>query len=156
MTIIRIRHYRDRLGRDEGSVLVEAALALPVFLLLILGIIQFAVAFWQWNTMVLATEEAGRCAMINSNLTTPTCKPSSVTCATVQGCAQAHMQAVISAFGTSATSIAVCTTPSPGQMCVNATTPTAQTMILTARYNFNLLAITAPFMITSSITVPLI
>ena len=158
MTIIRICRYRDRLGRDEGSVMVEVALVLPVLLLLVFGTVQFAIAFWQWNTMVLATEEAGRCAMINSQATTPACMPASVTCSTVSGCAQAHMQAVLNTFGTSATSIAVCTTPSPGQMCVNTATAagTPQTMTLTARYRFNVLAITAPFTITSQITVPLI
>ena len=66
MIIIRIRRYRDRLGRDEGSVLVEAGMTIPILLLLVLGTVQMSIAFWQWNTMVLATEEAGRCAMINS------------------------------------------------------------------------------------------
>jgi Flp pilus assembly protein TadG len=133
-------------------------MTIPILLLLVLGTVQMSIAFWQWNTMVLATEEAGRCAMINAKATTPQCKPASVTCSTVTGCAQAHMQAVISNFGTSATNVAVCTTPSAGHMCVNTTTTagTPQTMTLTARYNFNLLAITAPFTITSQITVPLI
>jgi len=161
MTSIGIRRYRERLGRDEGSVMVEAGLTLPILLLLVLGTVQFSVAFWQWNTMVLATEEAGRCAMINYGATTPQSKPASVTCSTVADCAQAHMQAVISNFGTSATNVAVCTTPSAGHMCVNTTTTAGaggapSTMTLTASYRFNLLAITAPFTITSQITVPLI
>jgi Flp pilus assembly protein TadG len=158
MITSRIPRYRDQLRRDEGSVLVEAGMTIPILLLLVLGTVQMSIAFWQWNTMVLATEEAGRCAMINAKATTPQCKPASVTCSTVTGCAQAHMQAVISNFGTSATNVAVCTTPSAGHMCVNTTTTagTPQTMTLTARYNFNLLAITAPFTITSQITVPLI
>jgi Flp pilus assembly protein TadG len=51
---------------EEGAVAVEAALALPVFLLLLLGVIQFGLALWQNHTMLLAVSQAGRYAMINS------------------------------------------------------------------------------------------
>lgn len=127
----------SRRGSEEGATAVEAALLLPVFFLALLGIIEFGAAFWQWNTMLLAVEQAGRYVMINYS-----------TCGT--GCAETQMQAVLPAA-------AVCTTPTSGQICVNASTTagTPPTMTLTARYSFNLLALTGPFTITSSGTVPL-
>jgi len=86
---------------DEGAAAIEAAFVLPLLFLFVLGIVQFGNALWQWNTMLLAVEQAGRYVMVNNS----TCNAS---------CAETQMQAVLS-------SAAVCTTPTSGQMCVNAT-----------------------------------
>src|SRR5881397_627055 len=94
---------------DEGAAAIEAALVLPVLFLFILGIVQFGMALWQWNTMLLAVEQAGRYVMINNS----SCGVS---------CAESQMQAVLSGAS-------VCTTPTSGQMCVSAST-TASTMTL--------------------------
>ena len=124
-------------GSQEGAAAVEAALILPVVFLALLGAIEFGAALWQWNTMLLAVEQAGRYVMVNY-----------ASCGT--SCAQTQMQTVLP-------TAAVCTTPSVGQICVNAstTTGTPSTMTLTASYGFNLLALTGPFTITSQGTVPL-
>jgi hypothetical protein len=49
--------------------------------------------------------------------------------------------------------------PSPGQICVSATTPSTQTnpptMTLTAGYRFNFITLWAPFAMTSQATFPL-
>jgi Flp pilus assembly protein TadG len=120
---------------DEGAAAVEAAFVLPVLFLFVLGIVQFGNALWQWNTMLLAVEQAGRYVMVNNS----TCNAS---------CAETQMQAVLS-------SAAVCTTPTSGQMCVNATT-SAGTMTLSAAYSFSpFAAFFQPFTITSQGTVPL-
>jgi len=128
----RWRHTRRRW--DEGAAAVEAALVLPLLFLFIFGIIVFGMALWQWNTMLLAVEQAGRYVMVNNS----TCDVS---------CAETQMQAVLS-------SASVCTTPTSGQICVSAST-TAGTMTLTAAYNFNPVAFFQPFTITSQGTVPL-
>jgi Flp pilus assembly protein TadG len=124
--------------RDEGTAAVEAALIAPVLFFAILGIIEFGMAFWQWNTMLLAVEQAGRYVMVNNS----SCNVS---------CAETQMQAVLS-------SASVCTTPSAGQICVSASTSagTPSTMTLTAAYSFNLLSLFGSFTITSQGTVPLI
>ena len=129
---------RRRRGSDEGTVAIEAALLLPVFLLALLGVIEFGAALWQWNTMLLAVEQAGRWAMINNS--------DSNLVADVEN----QMQAVLP-------SAAVCTAPKPGQICVNVSSSagTPSTMTLTASYNFNLLALFGPFTLTSQGTVPL-
>jgi len=122
---------------DDGAAAVEAALVLPVLFLFVLGIVQFGMALWQWNTMLLAVEQAGRYVMINN----ASCGVS---------CAETQMQAVLSGAS-------VCTTPTSGQMCVSASTTagTPSTMTLAAAYSFNPLAFFQPFTITSQGTVPL-
>jgi Flp pilus assembly protein TadG len=129
---------RGRHRRDEGTAAVEAALIAPVLFLALLAIVEFGTAFWQWNTMLLAVEQAGRYVMVNN-----------ASCDTT--CAQSQMQAILPAAS-------VCTTPTTGQICVSASTSTGTpaTMTLTAAYNFNLLALFGSFTITSQGSVPLI
>ena len=129
---------------DEGAAAVEAALVLPLLFLFIFCIIEFGRAVWQWNTMLLAVEQAGRYVMVHHDPSDPT--PCNTTT-----CAESQMQAVL-------TGASVCTTPTSDQMCVSASPPTAgtpSTMTLTATYNFNPVAFFSPFTITSQGTVPL-
>lgn len=123
---------------DKGASTVELAITLNLLLLLIFGIVEFGTALWQWNTMQLAVEQAGRYVMINNACDT--------------SCAETEMQNVL-------TSASVCTAPTAGQICVSATGPTASnppTMTLTAAYNFNLVAPIIPSVtMTSQATLPL-
>ena len=67
-----MKHRRNRARRrDEGTAAVEAAFIAPILFLAILGIVEFGIALWQWNTMLLAVEQAGRYAMINYKTVTP-------------------------------------------------------------------------------------
>src|SRR5215468_4001302 len=138
MVAIVMRPINPKRRWDEGAAAVEAAFVLPVLFLFVLGIIVFGMALWQWNTMLLAVEQAGRYVMVNNT----SCDVS---------CAETQMQAVLS-------SASVCTSPTTGQVCVSASTSagTPSTMTLTAAYNFNLLSLFGPFTITSQGTVPLI
>jgi len=133
-----LRRQNQKVRRDEGAAAIEAALIVPVLFFVIFAIIELGIAFWQWNTMLLAVEQAGRYVMVNNS----SCDVS---------CAETQMQAVLS-------SASVCTSPTTGQVCVSASTSagTPSTMTLTAAYNFNLLSLFGPFTITSQGTVPLI
>lgn len=133
-----MRCERQIRGWDEGAVAVEAAITFSLMLTLIFGVVGFGFALWQWNTMMLAVEQAGRYVMVNN----ASCNTS---------CAVGQMQTVL-------TAAASCTTPTAGQICVSATTATGTTpptMTLTAAYNFNLVAFTPPFTMTSQTVVPL-
>jgi len=123
---------------DDGAAAVEAAFVLPVLFLFIFCIIEFGRAAWQWNTMLLAVEQAGRWAMINNSDTN------------LVADVESQMQSVL-------TGASVCTTPTSGQVCVSASTTagTPSTLTLTAAYNFNPVAFFSPFTITSQGTVPL-
>lgn len=141
------REIRDLRRRDEGAVAVEAAISLSVLLLLILGTIEFAFAFWQWNTMLLAVNQVGRCVMIGNN---PALNGSPANCGT--GSPQAQLQTALNTTCTLAT-------PSAGQTCVTASaSPQNGTngMTLTAAYGFDFIALTGSFKITSSTWVPLL
>ncbi len=51
---------------NEGSEAIEMAFVLPVFLLFVLGIIEFGRAYWIMHSMQLSIDEAGRYAMLNT------------------------------------------------------------------------------------------
>src|SRR6201993_832803 len=108
------RQNNSRCRWDEGVAAVAAAFILPILFFAILGIVEFGTAFWQWNTLLLAVEQAGRYVMVNNT----TCDVS---------CAETQMQAILS-------TATVCTTPTAGQICVSASTTagTPPTMTLTA------------------------
>lgn len=140
------RARRTRRRWDEGAAAVEAALTLGILVTLIFGIIEFAYAFYQWNTMSLAVQEVGRKVMVSY---------ASIPCDNT--CAENAMQAILTSASTSCPSP---TSPSADQMCVNAATTTGgkastSTMTLTASYGFNFLTASSPFTIGASTTIPL-
>lgn len=53
-----------------GSTAVEFALILPIFLSMLLGIIEFGRVMWIQNTLQFAAEEATRYAVVRSSATT--------------------------------------------------------------------------------------
>jgi Flp pilus assembly protein TadG len=118
---------------DEGAAAIEAAFVLPVLILVLLGIIEFGMAVWQWNKMLLAVEQAGRYVMVNNT-----------TCDTT--CAKNQVLSVLSE-DSDCTPICVSAVPS--------TTGSQAAMTLTATYKFSLLTLFKPFTITSATTVPL-
>jgi Flp pilus assembly protein TadG len=135
-----MRRHNPRRGWDEGAAAVEAAIGLSVLLFMILGIIEFGTALYSWNTMQLSVQQAGRYAMVKY-ASGSTCNAS---------CAETQMQTVL-------TTAAVCTTPTAGQICVNAATTagTPSTMTLTAKYRFDFIALAGPFTMTAQGTFPL-
>lgn len=53
---------------DEGATAVEFALIFPVFVVFVLGIIQFGLVLWTKFALKHATVEAARCATVNGTL----------------------------------------------------------------------------------------
>ena len=159
-----MRWRSSRRGWNEGAAAVEAAITISLSLALVLGIIEFGIALWQSNTMVLAVEEVGRYIMVNNT----SCNTAS--------CAQNQMKNTLASYGglvTSANS-GICsgtppslTAPAAGSICVYASAPAGanpQTMTLTAVYAYSniivptgLLAgnLAGPFTSTSQATFPL-
>jgi len=115
---------------------VEMAVVLMAVILLILGMIEFSIAYWNMHTLLLAVEEVGRWVMVNNTTVTTTG-------------AQTRMQLHLPAASS------ICTTPSAGQYCVSATASNGQ-MTLTASYGYNVIGITgSPLILKSQNTVPL-
>ena len=139
-----LRKNRQR-GWDEGATAGEAALIISVFVFLIFGILEFGMALWNWNTMVLAVEDAGRYVMVNN--ATPS--------ATLEANAVSQMQTTLAtAPGTVSTT---CTTPTADQICLSASTTagTPSTMTLTAAYGFKVIGLSPTYTLTSQATFPL-
>lgn len=71
-----IRRWR----RDDGAQsLVEFALVLPIFLLVVFGIIDLARAVWQENELAFAAREGTRWAIVHGASGSPQAGPGSVT-----------------------------------------------------------------------------
>jgi len=127
-----IRQRPSLRAAEGGGPLVDAALIMSALLVLILGIIEVGSAYWGWNTMLLAVEEAGRYAMLYHDYPTnpPGCTGALADCAV----AWANQNGG-NVFGSVS--------------CTNA----GSTMTCTATYNFNFLY---PITLTRAMTFPLI
>jgi len=62
------RRRREK-GRTKGSSAVEIAIALPLFLMLVIGIIEFGWYFFVQHTLQYATREGMRLALVGRTLT---------------------------------------------------------------------------------------
>lgn len=60
-------------GDSRGQSLVETALVLPIFILMLLGLFDFGRAIYAWNTIGNAAREGGRVATVNQIETSPGC-----------------------------------------------------------------------------------
>jgi Flp pilus assembly protein TadG len=120
---------RSSLCRAEnGEVAVEGAVTMLALVFLILGSVQFGLVFWNWNTMMLAVEEAGRYAMLYNPTNYPSGPPSAscnVAGLPLDQCAAAWgNQNWGNNFG-------------GGVSCTASGGPPATTMTCTATYTFN-------------------
>lgn len=61
---------RTRLADTRGQSLVEFAVVVPVFLMIVLGLFDGARAVWHYNTLAQATREGTRYAIVHSEATT--------------------------------------------------------------------------------------
>jgi Flp pilus assembly protein TadG len=74
-----VKHSRNR---SRGQALVETALVLPVFLALLLGIVDMGRAVWATTSLASAAREAARFAIVhggNANTVCPVGPPSATT-----------------------------------------------------------------------------
>lgn len=69
-----------RFGRDDrAQALVEFALMLPIFLLVVTGILDVARAVWQENTLAYAAREGTRYAIVHGSAGSPIVGPIATT-----------------------------------------------------------------------------
>lgn len=70
-----MRFHRD----DDAQGIVEFALVLPVFLLLVFGIIDLGRMVWMENTLAFAAREGTRYAIVHGSYSSAPCGPGSAT-----------------------------------------------------------------------------
>ena len=146
-----------RLGAEEGATAVEAGVIMSVLLLLIVGSVEFGRAFWTYNTMLLAVEEAARYAMVYNHGPPGTCIAQSQAsqCPTLSNtplanCSAQRVQEVMSAYQA----------PNIGVSVKEDTAVSPATMTICGSYSFGFLTPRllpyGPLTLTSQVTVPLI
>ncbi len=62
-----MRHSTNLLQNRSGSVVVEAAFVIPLFIFFIVGIVELGRLYWVRTSMQLAVTEAGRHAMVHTD-----------------------------------------------------------------------------------------
>ena len=69
--IRRVQRQR-RSPRDErGQALVEFALVLPILMIILLGTLQFGIAFFQWQQLSAAVSEGARIGIVSASEANP-------------------------------------------------------------------------------------
>jgi hypothetical protein len=142
------------LSSEQGATAVETALVISTLLLLIFGALEFGQAFWTYNTMVLAIEEAGRYAIVFNPGNYPSGPPSAscpgVPTVTLGNCTVARANSVLSAYAVSGVSVS----------CTAGCTGTPATMTIQATYALNFVTPNlfpyGPISLQTQLTVPLI
>lgn len=66
------RYLRDLCRNQRGGAAVEFALVAPVFIAMLLGILQIAVGMQSYNALRNIASDAARHALVESQVTTPT------------------------------------------------------------------------------------
>jgi Flp pilus assembly protein TadG len=141
------RRKRGLCGSEAGATAVEAALVLPVFVLMVLGIVYFGQAFFIWNTLQLVVGQASRYVMVQTSIPPPgsasaNCPPAG----SATSCAISELTRWLPGASSSCT-----TAPTSGQYCVDASC-TATTCSLSALYGFEFGGL---YTLTGQITVPI-
>jgi hypothetical protein len=135
-------------GSEGGATAVEAALVLAVFVGTVLVIIDFAQAFFIWNTLQLVVGQASRNVMVQTSIPNPPgsasgdCPPSG----SAASCAISALTALLPDASSGCIG-----GPSPGQYCLNASC-TAVSCSLSALYGFKFLG---TYTLAGQITVPI-
>jgi TadE-like protein len=63
---MKMKSPRNYLACEGGGAAVETALVFPVFLLLLLGVIELGLMLWTEGSLQYAAESAARCASVDS------------------------------------------------------------------------------------------
>jgi Flp pilus assembly protein TadG len=139
--------YRKRGLRDaeDGATAVEAALVLSLFVGVVLSIVDFAEAFFIWNTLQLVVGQTSRNVIVQNGIPGSSCDST---------CAQTALQKAIP-------DASICSAPTAGQYCINAkcnpasctSATSTPTMTLSALYGFNFVG---TYTLTGQITVPIV
>ena len=135
-------------GSEDGATAVEAALVLSLVVGVVLIIIDFAQAFFVWNTLQLVVGQASRYVVVQTSIPNPPgsaseeCPPAG----SATSCAISALTTLLPNASSSCTGA-----PTPGQTCVSASC-TNTSCILSAFYGFKFVG---TYILTGQITVPI-
>lgn len=129
-TRLVIRSLRKLVHRSDGASTVEFAVAVPAFLLFLLGIIEVARGCWTVNALQNAVAQAARYATLNNGNRPSASGCTSTTAASYQTAVQNYLESVLNAtLPSAAPDVDIGSCPTGGF-------PTL-TLTITATYTYN-------------------
>ena len=145
-TIPATRRRRGLRGSEDGATAVEAALVLSLVVGVVLIIIDFAQAFFVWNTLQLVVGQASRYVMVQTSIPPGSASEECPPAGSATSCAISALTTLLPNASSSCTGA-----PTPGQTCVSASC-TNTSCILSAFYGFKFVG---TYILTGQITVPI-
>jgi Flp pilus assembly protein TadG len=133
---------------EHGATAVEAALVLSIFVGMVLVIVDFAQAFFIWNTLQLVVGQASRYVIVQTSIPNPPgsasadCPPAG----SATSCAKSALTTLLPGASSSCTGA-----PASGQYCIDASC-TADSCSLSALYGFKFVGL---YTMAGQITVPI-
>ena len=140
------RRKRGFRGSEDGATAVEAALVLSLVVGVVLIIIDFAQAFFVWNTLQLVVGQASRYVMVQTSIPPGSASEECPPAGSATSCAISALTTLLPNASSSCTGA-----PTPGQTCVSASC-TNTSCILSAFYGFKFVG---TYILTGQITVPI-
>jgi len=140
------RRNRGPCGSEDGATAVEAALVLSLVVGVVLIIIDFAQAFFVWNTLQLVVGQASRYVMVQTSIPPGSASEECPPAGSATSCAISALTTLLPNASSSCTGA-----PTPGQTCVSASC-TNTSCILSAFYGFKFVG---TYILTGQITVPI-
>lgn len=137
-----MRRLRALWRHRDGSTAVESGFVFVIFFPFMLGLVEFAHAYWNWNTLQLAAQQGARWGMTHAgassaDLAALTCTPQPTPAPTITGCSSVATLASCTAYQTGqsligfpAASVSITVT------CDSGTSPTTITVGTAYTYNF--------------------
>src|SRR6516165_2919480 len=145
-TTAATRRQRRPRGSEDGATAVEAAFVLSLFVGVVLTIIDFAQAFFIWNTLQLVVGQASRYVMVQTSIPSGSASAQCPPAGSAASCAKSALMTLLPDASPSCTG-----GPISGQYCVDASC-TAISCGLSAMYGFKFVG---TYTLVGNITVPI-
>ena len=133
-------------GSEGGATAVEAALVLSILIGVVLAIVDFAQAFFIWNTLQLVVGQAGRYVIVQTSIPPGSSSADCPPAGSATSCAISTLTTLLPAASPSCTG-----GPASGQYCVDASC-SATSCSLSATYGFKFVG---TYTLAGQITVPI-
>ena len=98
---------RRQLKEERGQAMVEFAIVLPIFVVLLFGIIQFGIVFSNYETLTDATRAGARVAAVSRNNADPTGAATSAVRTSASDLNQSNLAITVNSAWTSGSDVTV-------------------------------------------------
>jgi len=145
-TTAAMRRKRGLRGSEDGATAVEAALVLSLVVGMVLVIVDFAQAFFIWNTLQLVVGQASRYVMVQTRIPPGSASEDCPPAGSPSSCAISALTTLLPGASSGCTGA-----PASGQYCIDASCTTGS-CTLAAFYGFKFIG---AYTLMGQITVPI-